>query len=42
MSVLMHHLVCSAKYRCVVMSKEVDEVKKEVCLDIEDGCGKVF
>ena len=34
-SVLMYHLVCSAKYRCVVMSDRVDELLKEVCLDIE-------
>ncbi|PTY01276.1 IS200/IS605 family transposase [Verrucomicrobia bacterium LW23] len=34
-SVLLYHLVCSAKYRRVVMSEEVDKVLREVCLDIE-------
>jgi putative transposase len=34
-SVLMYHLVCSAKYRRVVMSKHVDEVLKEACLEIQ-------
>jgi REP element-mobilizing transposase RayT len=33
--VLMYHLVCAAKYRRVVMSERVDEVLKEVCLEIE-------
>ena len=34
-SVLMYHVVCSAKYRRVVMSARVDELLKEVCLEIE-------
>ena len=34
-SVLMYDLVCSAKYRRVVMSARVDELLKEVCLEIE-------
>jgi REP element-mobilizing transposase RayT len=34
-SVLMYHIVCAAKYRRVVMSEHVDEVVKEVCLEIE-------
>ena len=34
-SVLMYHLVCAAKYRRVVMSERVDELMKEVCLEIE-------
>lgn len=34
-SVLMYHLVCSAKYRRVVMSDYVDELLKDVCLEIE-------
>jgi REP element-mobilizing transposase RayT len=34
-SVLMYHVVCAAKYRRVVMSEEVDEVLKMVCLEIE-------
>lgn len=31
----MYHFVCPAKYRRVVFSKKVDEVLKEVCLEIE-------
>ena len=34
-SVLMYHLVCSAKYRRVVMSAHVDEVLRQTCLEIE-------
>jgi REP element-mobilizing transposase RayT len=34
-SVLLYHLVCSAKYRRVVMSDRVDEILRDVCLDIE-------
>jgi putative transposase len=34
-SVLIYHVVCAAKYRKVVMSKEVDEVIKQTCLEIE-------
>ena len=34
-SVLMYHIVCAAKYRRVVMSEHVDEVLKQVCLEIE-------
>lgn len=34
-SVLMYHLVCPAKYRRVVMSDSVDDLLKEVCLEIE-------
>ena len=34
-SVLMYHLVCAAKYRRVVMSERVDELMKDVCLEIE-------
>ncbi len=33
-SVLMYHVVCAAKYRRVVMSEHVDEVIKNVCLEI--------
>ena len=33
--VLMDHLVCAAKYRRVVMSEHVDEVLRQVCLEIE-------
>ena len=33
-SVLLYHLVCPAKYRATVFSKEVDEELKQVCLEI--------
>ena len=33
-SVLLYHIVCPAKYRRVVISKEVDETLKEVCEEI--------
>ena len=33
-SVLMYHMVCAAKYRRVVMSREVDQVLRDVCLEI--------
>jgi len=34
-SVLVYHFVCSAKYRRVVINKEVDGIIKETCLEIE-------
>jgi len=34
-SVLMYHLVFPGKYRKVVFDEQVDEVLKEVCLDLE-------
>jgi REP element-mobilizing transposase RayT len=34
-SVLMYHRVCAAKYRRAVMSEHVDEVVRDVCLEIE-------
>jgi REP element-mobilizing transposase RayT len=34
-SVLMYHLVCSAKYRRVVMGEQVDEVLRQTCLEME-------
>ena len=34
-SVLMYHIVCAAKDRRVVMSEQVDEVLRGVCLEIE-------
>jgi REP element-mobilizing transposase RayT len=34
-SVLIYHVVCTAKYRRVVISTEVDEVIKESCKEIE-------
>ena len=33
-SVLIYHYVCPAKYRKVVINQKVDEVLKEVCLEI--------
>ena len=33
-SVLMYHIVCPSKYRRVVFDSRVDEVLKEVCLEI--------
>ena len=35
-SILLYHFVCPAKYRKAVIDKEVDQVLKEVCLDIAD------
>ncbi|OQB86091.1 MAG: Transposase IS200 like protein [Chloroflexi bacterium ADurb.Bin120] len=34
-SILIYHYVCPAKYRRVVFNGEVDEVLREVCLEIE-------
>ena len=33
-SVLLYHLVCPAKYRRVVFSKDVDEKLRDICLEI--------
>ena len=33
-TVLMYHIVCPAKYRKIVFSKEVDEELKKICLEI--------
>ena len=33
-SVLIYHVVCPAKYRRVVFSEDVDQVLKEICLEI--------
>lgn len=41
-SVQMYHLVCAAKYRRVVMSKHVDNVLREACLEIEKRWEIVF
>jgi putative transposase len=35
-SILVYHIVCPAKYRGAVIDKTVDQVLKEVCLDIAD------
>ena len=35
-SVLLYHFVCPAKYRRVVFDEQVNQVLKEVCLEIED------
>ena len=42
-SVVMYHVVCAAKYRRVVMmSKQVDAVLKETCLEIQKRWEIVF
>ena len=33
-SVLIYHYVCPAKYRRVVFGQEVEEILKEICLEI--------
>ena len=33
-SLLMYHIVCPAKYRKVIFDEKVDQVLKEVCLEI--------
>jgi putative transposase len=35
-SILVYHIVCPAKYRRAVIDEKVDQVLKEVCLDIAD------
>ena len=35
-SILVYHFVCPAKYRRVVIDEKVDQVLKEVCLEIAD------
>ena len=35
-SILLYHFVCPAKYRRAVIDEQVDQVLKEVCLDIAD------
>lgn len=35
-SILLYHIVCPTKYRRVVITEEVDQVLKEVCLGIAD------
>ena len=34
-SILLYHIVCPAKYRRAVVDDSVENVLKEVCLDIE-------
>jgi len=34
-SMLLYHLVCSAKYRRLVLSPKVDRILKQTCLDIQ-------
>ena len=41
-SVLIYHIVCPAKYRRVVFSREVDQVLKAVCLEIAKRYDIVF
>ena len=35
-SILLYHIVCPAKYRRAVIDEQVDQVVKEICLDIAD------
>ena len=35
-SILVYHFVCPAKYRRAVIDEKVDQVLKDVCLDIAD------
>jgi REP-associated tyrosine transposase len=35
-SILVYHFVCPAKYRRVAIDEKVDQLLKEVCLDIAD------
>src|SRR5215216_5891425 len=35
-SILVYHIVCPAKYRRAVIDEKVDQVLKEVCLEIAD------
>ena len=35
-SILLYHFVCPAKYRRAVIDEKVDQVLKEVCLEIAD------
>ena len=41
-TVLIYHLVCPAKYRRVVYSKEVDRSLKEICLELEKRYELIF
>lgn len=41
-SVLMYHIVCPAKYRRAIFSENVDQVLKEVCLDISQRYEIIF
>ena len=41
-TVLMYHLVCPAKYRKVIFSKELDISLKEICLEIAQRYEIVF
>src|SRR5215813_4954685 len=41
-SVLLYHVVCTAKYRRVVFSEHVDEVVREVCLEIAKRYEMIF
>lgn len=41
-SVLLYHLVCPAKYRRVVVSVAVDQVLREVCLEIAQRYEVIF
>ena len=36
-SLLLYHLVCTTKYRRLVLSPKVDRILKKTCLDIQDS-----
>ena len=35
-TILLYHLVCPAKYRKVIFDKKVDQILKQVCLDMSE------
>ena len=41
-SVLMYHIVCPAKYRRAIFSKEVDKALRDICLEISKRYEIVF
>lgn len=41
-SVLIYHLVCPAKYRKVIFDETVDELLKEICLEISKRYEVIF
>ena len=41
-SVLMYHIVCPAKYRFAIFSKEVDKVLRDTCLEISKRYEIIF
>ena len=41
-NLLLYHLVCPAKYRRDIFSKEVEETLKEICVQLEEIYELVF